>query len=108
VSGTLQTLGVGEEPGLITLRVRDMNGNPMAGGLVEFYQAVYAWEPPCPPRGRCAQAPLLATRTDTAISGADGTVTFVPASIGGIATNLEALAVTGNTSTVSIEIEQHP
>ena len=108
VSGTAQTLPASGTPGLITLRVRDMNGNPMAGGTVTLYQSLYAWTPPCAPHGRCAQAPLLASQTATAVSALDGTVTFLPASISGLATNLVALAVTGNTSTISIAVEQHP
>ena len=108
VSGTAQTLSASDTPGQITLRVRDMNGNPMAGGTVTLYQSLYAWTPPCPPHGRCAQAPLLATQTALAISALDGTVTFAPASMPGVATNLVAVAVTGNSSTVSIAVEQHP
>ncbi|MGA8090149.1 MAG: IPT/TIG domain-containing protein [Terracidiphilus sp.] len=108
VSGTTQTLAALGTPGLITLRVRDMNGNPMAGGIVTLYQSLYAWTPPCAPHGRCAQAPLLASQTASAVSALDGSVTFLPASISGLATNLIALAVTGNTSTVSIAVEQHP
>jgi len=108
ISGTGQTLAASGTPGSITLRVRDMNGNPMAGGAVTLYQSLYAWTPPCPPHGRCAQAPLLATQTAIGNSALDGTVTFAPASIPGLATNLAALAVTGNTSAISIAIEQHP
>jgi hypothetical protein len=108
VSGTAQTLSASGSPGMITLRVRDMNGSPMAGGAVTFYQSLYAWTPPCPPRGRCAQAQLLATQTTTAISALDGTVSFAPASIPGLATNLNALAATGNASAISIAVEQHP
>jgi hypothetical protein len=51
---------------------------------------------------------LLATQVAVAISALDGTVTFSPASIPGIATNLVAQAVTGNASTVPIAVEQHP
>ncbi len=108
VAGAAQTLPASGTPGLITLRVRDMNGNPMAGGAVILYESLYAWTPPCPTHGRCAQAPLLASQTATAVSALDGTVTFVPASLLGVATNLAALAVTGNTSTISIAVEQHP
>lgn len=108
VAGTAQTLPASGTPGMITLRVHDMNGNPMAGGVATLYQSLYAWTPPCPARGRCAQAPLLATQATIAISALDGTVTFIPASIPGVATNLNALAVTGNTSTIAIVIEQHP
>ncbi len=108
VSGTVQSLGVSGTPAQIVLRVRDMNGNVMAGGMVTLYQALYAWAPPCPPQGRCASAELLATEASTAISASDGSVVFVPASLGGVPTNLAGLAATGNTSTVSIAVEQHP
>ena len=37
-----------------------------------------------------------------------GAVTFTPASLPGVATNLLGLAVTGNTATLNIAIEQHP
>jgi hypothetical protein len=35
-------------------------------------------------------------------------VTFTPASLPGVATNLLALAASGNTSTIDIAVEQHP
>jgi len=107
VSGTSQTLSVSGTPAQITLRVLDMDGNPMAGAAVTLYQALYAWTPACPPHGRCAQPALLATQAATATSALDGTVNFAPASLSGVATNLLALAVTGNTASVSIAIEQH-
>jgi hypothetical protein len=108
VSGTAQSLAVSGTAGQITLRVLDMDGNPMAGGTVTLYQALYAWAPPCPRHGRCAQAELLATQAATAISALDGTVTFSPASIAGVATNLLAMAVTGNSGSVNISVEKHP
>jgi hypothetical protein len=108
VSGTAQSLSVSGTAGQITLRVLDMDGNPMAGGLVTLYQALYAWAPPCPPHGRCTQRELLATQASTAISALDGTVTFIPASLPGVATNMLGQAVTGNNGRVNIAIEQHP
>jgi hypothetical protein len=108
VSGISQTLSSNETPGIATLRVRDMNGNPMAGGVVTFYEALYAWTPPCEPHGRCAAAALLARQTATGISALDGSVTFSPASIPGIATNLVGLAVIGNSGTLTTTVEQHP
>jgi hypothetical protein len=108
LSGTSQTLSSNGTPGIAILRVRDMNGNPMAGGVVTLYQSLYAWTPPCAPHGRCAAAPLLATQTATGISALDGLVTFSPASIPGVATNLVGLAVTGNSSALTITVEQHP
>ncbi|HVZ83791.1 MAG TPA: IPT/TIG domain-containing protein [Terracidiphilus sp.] len=108
VSGTAQSLSVSGTPQQIVLRVRDMNGNPMAGGTVTLYQAIYAWTPPCPVHGRCAAAELLATQVSTAASALDGTVVFTPASLPGVATNTTALAATGNASTLALSIERHP
>lgn len=108
VSGTSQITSATATPALITLRVLDMNGNPMAGGIVTLYQSLYAWAPPCPPRGRCIQPQLLGTQTSVATSALDGTVSFLPASLPGIPTNLLGVATTGNAATLAIAIEQHP
>ncbi|MGD0787098.1 MAG: hypothetical protein ABR898_03870, partial [Terracidiphilus sp.] len=86
----------------------DTDGNPMAGGSVALYQALYAWAPPCAAHGVCAQAPLLAAQSSTATSAIDGTVAFAPASLPGVATNLLGLAVSGNTASVNVAVEQHP
>ncbi|MGA2671777.1 MAG: Ig-like domain-containing protein [Terracidiphilus sp.] len=108
VSGTTQSLSLQSTPSQIVLRLLDMDGNPMAGGTVSLYQALYAWAPPCAPHGLCAPGALLATQSATATSALDGTVTFTPASLPGVATNLVALAASGNTATVNIAIERHP
>jgi len=108
VSGATQSISVQSTPSQITLRLLDMDGNPMAGGSVSLYQALYAWSPPCATHAVCASAPLLATQAASATSAIDGTVSFVPVSLPGVATNLQSLAASGNTATVSIAIEQHP
>ena len=108
ISGTAQSLAASGTPAQVALRLRDMNGNPMAGGTVSFYQALYAWAPPCPPHGRCAQAQLLSSQAATATSALDGTVIFAPASLPGVPTSLIGLASTGNTGTQAVTIEQHP
>jgi hypothetical protein len=108
VSGAQQSLPHTGTPDLIVLRVRDAAGNPMAGATVTLSQAVYAWAPPCPPHGRCAQSELLASQTVSATSGIDGTVSFAPASVAGLATNTVGVAAVGNISTVGIAIERRP
>ncbi len=108
ISGTAQSLSMQSTPSQITLRLLDMDGNPMAGGAVALYQALYAWSPPCAAHGVCDPAPLLATQSATATSAIDGTVAFAPASLPGVATNLLGLAASGNTASVSIAVEQHP
>jgi hypothetical protein len=108
VSGTTQSLSISGTASQITLRLIDMGGNPMAGGTVTLFQSLYAWAPTCTAHGRCAQAELLATQAATATSALDGTVTFAPAALPGVATNLRGVATSGNTAAVSIDIEQHP
>jgi len=108
VSGTSQSLASTGTPNQITLRLLDMDGNPMAGGTVALYQALYAWTPSCAPPAVCAQGVLLAAQSASATSAVDGTVSFVPASLSGVATSLLGIAASGNTATVPIAIEQHP
>jgi hypothetical protein len=108
VSGTTQSLSVSGTASQITLRVLDMDGSPMAGGTVTLYQALYAWASACSTHGRCDQSELLATESATATSALDGSVTFSPASLADVATNMTGIAVTGDTSSVNIAIERHP
>jgi hypothetical protein len=56
----------------------------------------------------CTQGVLLAAQASTAASAVDGSVTFIPASLPGVATNLLGLAASGNTATAKIAIEQYP
>jgi len=107
ISGTLQSLGISTAPAPIALRLFDMDGNPMAGGTVAVYQALYAWTPPCSPHTVCTQGALLATQTATAASAIDGSVTFSPVTLPGVATALVGVAASGDTATVSVAIEQH-
>jgi len=90
------------------LRVFDMDGEPMAGGTVSLYQALYAWSPPCEPHAVCTQGVLLASQASTANSAIDGSVSFSPLSLPGVATDLVGIAATGNTASVGVAVEQHP
>jgi hypothetical protein len=108
ISGTGQSLAASGTPNQIVLRLLDMDGNPMAGGTVALYQALYAWTPPCSPNVICPPGALLATQASAGTSAVDGSVTFVPASLPGVATNLMGLAASGSASTVNVSIEQHP
>ena len=107
ISGVRQTLAASGTPSQITLRLLDMDGDPMAGGTVALYQALYAGSPPCAPHTICTEGALLATQSAKATSAIDGSVTFLPVSLSGVATNLHGLAASGNTATVPIAIEQH-
>ena len=107
VSGTAQDIPASATPAQIVLRLLDMNSNPMAGGTVTLYQSLYAWTPPCAPHTVCPPGTLLATQSSTATSAVDGSVVFTPASLPGVATALQGVAASGNTSTVGISIQQH-
>jgi hypothetical protein len=108
VSGTAQSLSISGTPAQITLRLLDMDGNPVAAGTVSLYQALYAWSPPCPAHSVCPPSNLLATQTAVATTALDGTVSFIPAAIPGVATRLLGLAASGNTSSINVGVEQHP
>jgi hypothetical protein len=108
VSGVSQHLAAGATPGPIVLRLLDMNGNAMVGGTVALYQALYAWTPACNPHVVCTPGVLLGVQSATAASGIDGLVTFTPATMPGVATYLQAVAITGNSAVLSVAIEQHP
>jgi hypothetical protein len=107
VSGTAQILDTAATPAQIVLRLLDMNGNAMAGGSVQLFQSLYAWTPPCVPHVPCKSGTLLAAQSATATSGIDGIVTFAPTTLPGVATKLQAIAISGNSSTVHVVIEQH-
>ncbi len=108
ISGTTQSLAVSSAPAPIAIRLLDMDGNPLVSGTVALYQALYAWTPPCSAHTVCPPGALLATQAATAVSDLTGTVTFSPATLPGVSTNLQAIAASGNTATLSIFIEQHP
>jgi hypothetical protein len=108
ISGVSQSIAATATPAPVSMRVLDMDGNPMAGGTVTVNQALYEWTPPCPPHGRCAQAQLLATQSATLTSALDGSVTLTPLTLPGVATNLIGVAATGNAGSLTFTIEQHP
>jgi hypothetical protein len=108
IAGASQILGAASTPSQVALRLLDMDGNPGAGGTVALYQSLYAWSPPCAPHAVCAQGSLLSTQASTAASAVDGSVTFTPISLPGVATSLLGVAASGNSTMVPISIEQHP
>ena len=110
VSGTNQSMQVGTAAAAspVVMRVLDMNGNAMAGGTVTVTQSLYAWTPPCPAHGRCAQPQLLATQTVAATSALDGSVSVTPLTLAGVATRVAGMASTGNAGSLGFSVETHP
>jgi hypothetical protein len=108
VSGTAQSLDTSASAATMVFRLLDMDGTPMAGGTVALYQALYAWTQPCSAHTVCTSGDLLATQAGVATSALDGTVSFTPMSLPGVATELRALAASGNSATVQAQVERHP
>jgi len=108
VSGTSQALVDTGTPSQVVMRVLDMDGNEMVGATVTVYQTLYAWTPPCQLHEVCTPGALLATNATTATSALDGSVSFTPISIPGTATSLVGIAVTGNTASMGISVEEMP
>ena len=108
VSGAGQTMQVADVPAPIVLQAVDAGGHPLAGAVVNLYQRLSSWTPPCAAQDRCSAAPVLATQAASAISDADGFVTIVPLSQDGVATRLSVTASTGLLAAVDFQIERHP
>jgi hypothetical protein len=108
VSGTAQTIAATATPSAMQFRLYDTAGNPMAGGTVGLYEALYAWTAACPTHSVCPSGALLSTSSSVATSDLNGLVSFTPLSLTGTATKLSALAVSGDTANVAATVEQHP
>ncbi|WP_158615327.1 IPT/TIG domain-containing protein [Acidipila sp. EB88] len=108
VSGVGQSLAAAGIAMPVTVEVIDGVGHPLAGAMVNFYQQMTAWEPPCPMQGRCPAAPLLGTASSTAVSDANGLVTLAPMANNGQAVTISMLATTGQQGTLQWSITQHP
>jgi hypothetical protein len=92
----------------VILMVTDSSGNPVAGAPVAVYQTVDVADTPCPARGRCPVAPVLAASRAAAISDADGLVSVTPMQIPGVAEVTNIAAAAGMRGFVSLSIAQQP
>ncbi len=108
VSGVGQSLTAGGTPMPITLEVIDGVGHPMAGAVVNFYQAMTAWQPPCPAQGRCPAPQQLGSLLTTVISDANGQVMLTPMASGGQAVVVNVLATVGQAGTLNFSVVEHP
>ncbi len=107
VDGTVQHLaGTATAPAPISMRLLDMrqrHGRRHSRALPGLVRVA----PPCNPHVVCPPGILLSAQSATATSAIDGLITFTPATLPGVATNLQAIAVTGYSAVLPIAIEQH-
>jgi hypothetical protein len=108
VSGAGQNVASGAVFAPVVLMVTDAGGDPVAGAQVEVHQAVEAAEIPCPGRGRCPAAPVLATASTAAVSDANGLVSLTPMQLAGVGEVTEVAAAAGTQAFVSLAAAQQP
>ncbi len=108
VSGVGQSLTAGGTPMPITLEVIDGGGHPLAGAVVNFYQQMTAWQPPCPAQGRCPAPQQLGSLATPMISDANGLVMLTPMASGGQGVVVNVLATVGQAGTLNFSVVEHP
>jgi hypothetical protein len=108
VSGAGQVVSAGSTLAPVVLRVTDAASHPVAGANVEIYQTMDAWQPPCPDRGRCPVAPVLASAQASLVSDANGLVTITPLQQPGLAETTNLAAATGIQGFLSLVFEKQP
>jgi hypothetical protein len=109
LGGEGQSISAGGGFTPVVVQVTDVAGHPVAGAVVEIYQTVDAWQQlPCPNRGRCPIAPVLAMSQTSATSDVNGLVTITPLELAGIAGTTNLAAATGTQGFLSMSLEKHP
>jgi hypothetical protein len=92
----------------VVMIVTDGSGDPVAGAPVAVYQTVNPAAMPCPARGRCPVAPLLASSVVPAVSDANGLVSVVPMQLAGRAEATNIAVATGTQGFASSSLQQGP
>jgi hypothetical protein len=92
----------------VVVWVTDTSGDAVAGAPVAIYQTVDAVEMPCPARGPCPIAPVLAASSSTAISDLNGLVSVTPMQVAGVGEVTNIAVATGTQGFVSLSIDQGP
>jgi hypothetical protein len=108
VSGAGQSVSSSAAFAPVVLVVTDGSGDPVAGVPVAVYQTVDAGEMPCPARGPCPIAPVLAASQTSAISDANGLVSVAPLQVAGAAEVTNIAAAAGTQGFVSLSLLQQP
>jgi hypothetical protein len=108
VSGANQTVSASGAFTPVVLLVTDAASNPVAGAVVEVYQTVDAWQLPCPDRGRCPIAPVLASSQYLVTSDANGLLSVAPLQLPGLAESTNLAAATGTQGFLSLTLQKQP
>lgn len=82
VSGAGQSVNASSNLSPVILQVTDTAANPVAGAVVQIYQTIDAWQPPCD-KGRCPIVPTYGSSTSSVTSNVDGLITIPPMQLAG-------------------------
>jgi hypothetical protein len=108
VSGAGQSVQAATTLAPVALRVTDLAGHPIQSATVNVYQTVDAWEGICPPTGRCAAAPVLASSQKTFTTDATGLITITPLEVPNTASVVNIAASTGTQGFISLSLTKTP
>jgi hypothetical protein len=108
IDGAGQTVSVPGTFAPVVLIVTDGSGDPVAGASVAVYQTVNPAAMPCPARGPCPVAPVLASSVAAAVSDVNGLVRVVPMQLAGVAEATNIAVATGTQGFASLSIQQGP
>ena len=107
-SGTGQSVAVAGTFAPVVVMVTDVSGDPVAGAPVAVHQTVNAAAVPCPARGRCPAAAVLASSVTAAVSDANGLVSVVPMQLAGVGEVTNIAVATGTEGFASLSLQQGP
>jgi hypothetical protein len=106
VSGAGQTVASSVAFAPVVVSVTDPSGHPVAGAPVTIYQTVDAAEMPCPERGPCPIAPVLASSQTASVSDANGLVSVTLLQAAGVAETTNLAVAAGMQGFVSLTLQQ--
>jgi len=108
ISGAGQSVQAAGVLAPVVLQVTDLAGHPVVAAQVNIFQTLDAWEGPCPPQGRCAAAPVLASTQQMMTTNAGGFVAIIPLNLPGTASTVHIAAVTGTQGFISLSLTKVP
>jgi IPT/TIG domain len=107
-SGAGQSIRAAATLAPVVLRVTDLAGHAVQSATVNIYQTADAWQGICPPTGRCAAAPVLASSQKTLTTDAGGLVTVTPLEVANTPSVVHIAASTGSQGFVSLSLAKTP
>jgi hypothetical protein len=106
--GVGQSMPGGSPFAPVSIAVTDTMGDPVAGASITIYQSITQSQMQCPARGVCPVAASLAASQTTAISDINGTVSFQPLQVPGVAQTTDIAVSSGTQGFVSISLARQP